>query len=73
MIPDTVNPDASEAEKKIFAELAGLEAPGWRYALHSINLPEHERQRVCEIDFLLIGERGVLVLEAKGGEILLSD
>lgn len=71
MIPDSVHPGASRAEQEIFSQLAALEVAGWEYAMHSTNLPEHDRKRVCEIDFLLLGERGLLVLEAKGGEILL--
>ncbi|SEP91311.1 nuclease-related domain-containing DEAD/DEAH box helicase [Lentzea albida] len=69
MIPSRVNSRASAAEKKIFEALSKVQVPGWTYALHSINLPEHERKRVCEIDFVLIGERGILGLEAKGGGI----
>ncbi|WP_370940463.1 NERD domain-containing protein [Amycolatopsis sp. cg13] len=73
MIPDSVHSSASRAEQEIFSQLAALEvATGWEYALHSTNLPEHDRKRVCEIDFLLLGERGLLLLEAKGGEILLK-
>jgi hypothetical protein len=67
MIPGQVGPSASRAENQIFDLLRGLEVPGWTYAFHSLNLPEHARKRVCEIDFLLLGERGLLVLEAKGG------
>lgn len=69
MIPNRIGSNPSRAEKDIFAQLAELEADGWQYALHSLNLPEHERKRVCEIDFLLLGPRGLLVLEAKGGGI----
>ena len=69
MIPGQVGPGASRAEIQIFDLLRALEVPGWRYAFHSLNLPEHERKRVCEIDFLLLGERGLLVLEVKGGRV----
>jgi hypothetical protein len=69
MIPNWANPKSSQAEQDIFAQLAALEMAGWEYAMHSINLPEHERKRVCEIDFLLLGERGLLALEAKGGDV----
>ncbi|WP_344870401.1 NERD domain-containing protein [Allokutzneria multivorans] len=72
MIPDAVSSTASRAEKEIFAQLAALEVPGWECAMHSINLPEHERKRVCEIDFLLLGEHGLFVLEVKGGGIHLQ-
>ena len=69
MIPGQVGPGASRAEIQIFDLLSALEVPGWTYAFHSLNLPEHERKRVCEIDFLLLGERGLLVLEVKGGRV----
>jgi hypothetical protein len=69
MIPGQVGSRASLAERLIFDQLKMLEVPGWTYGLHSINLPEHERKRVCEIDFLLLGERGLLALEAKGGKV----
>ena len=69
MIPGQVGPGASRAEIQIFNLLRALEVPGWTYAFHSFNLPEHQRKRVCEIDFLLLGERGLLVLEAKGGRV----
>lgn len=69
MIPEHVGSHASAAERRIFDQLKRLDIPGWQVGFHSINLPEHERKRVCEIDFLLLGERGVLVLEAKGGRV----
>jgi len=69
MIPEQVGPRASKAEIQIFNLLRALEVPGWTYAFHSLNLSEHQRKRVGEIDFLLLGERGLLVLEAKGGRV----
>jgi hypothetical protein len=69
MIPEQVGPGTSRAERDIFELLKAVEIPGWTYAFHSLNLPEHERKRVCEIDFLLLGRRGLLVLEAKGGSV----
>jgi hypothetical protein len=73
MIPDQVGPGTSRAEGDIFNLLKAVEIPGWTYAFHSLNLPEHERKRVCEIDFLLLGARGFLVLEAKGGGVSRRD
>ncbi|MEV6228078.1 NERD domain-containing protein [Saccharopolyspora shandongensis] len=69
MIPDRVPSGSSQAERRIFQELHELEVPEWTVALHSLNLPEHVRKRVCEIDFLLVGERGLLALEVKGGVV----
>ncbi len=69
MIPAHDAPGASRAERLIFEQLSAVDVPGWSYGFHSINLSEHERKRVCEIDFLLLGERGFLVLEVKGGSV----
>ncbi|MEU9687658.1 nuclease-related domain-containing DEAD/DEAH box helicase [Amycolatopsis japonica] len=69
MIPDRITRRASQAERRVFDQLQTLDAPGWAAALHSVNLPEHARKRVCEVDFLLVGERGVLGLEVKGGAV----
>jgi hypothetical protein len=69
MIPPRLTHVASPAERRIFQQLSTVEADGWTYALHSLNMPEHERKRVCEADFVLIGERGLLVLEVKGGAV----
>jgi nuclease-like protein/AAA domain-containing protein/UvrD-like helicase family protein len=73
MIPDHVPSGCSAAEQRIFRELRDLEVPGWTIAMHSINLPEHARKRSCEIDFLLIGEQGLLGLEVKGGQVSRRD
>jgi Cdc6-like AAA superfamily ATPase len=60
---------SSDAEKQVFEMLSALEIPGWTYCFHSVNLPAHQYKRACEIDFLLLGERGLLVLEVKGGGV----
>src|SRR5262249_39260360 len=41
----------------------------WAFALHSLNLAEHVWKRVGEIDFLVVGPRGIYVLEVKGGGV----
>jgi Nuclease-related domain/AAA domain/UvrD-like helicase C-terminal domain len=69
MIPENASSNASAAERRIFEQLKKTDVPGWMVGFHSINLPAHERKRVCEIDFLILGERGVLVLEVKGGRV----
>lgn len=70
MVPPRLDPEnSSAAEQKIFKLLPTLELPGWTYCFHSLNLPEHLYKRACEIDFLLLGKQGLLVLEIKGGTI----
>ncbi|WP_020145922.1 nuclease-related domain-containing DEAD/DEAH box helicase [Terracoccus sp. 273MFTsu3.1] len=70
MIPEQVDPKTkSDAEKQLFRRLNLLEDDAWSHALHSLNLAEHRWKRVGEIDFLLIGEKGIFVLEVKGGKV----
>jgi hypothetical protein len=42
-------------------------------AYHSLNLSEHEYKRWAEIDFLVVGPKGILVLEVKGGPLWQED
>lgn len=70
MIPDQISPATqSNAERQLFRWLSLTEESGWSYALHSLNLAEHSRKRIGEIDFLLVGSRGIYVLEVKGGRV----
>lgn len=74
MVPPQLDAQhAKAAERLAFEMLAGLEIPGWTYCFHSLNLPGHQYKRACEIDFLLLGERGLLVLEVKGGGVSCTD
>jgi hypothetical protein len=70
MIPDQVSPATrSNAEKQFFRRLKLVEGTDWSFALHSLNLAEHVLKRVGEIDFLVVGPRGIYVLEVKGGGV----
>ena len=70
MIPDQVSPATkSNAEKELFRRLKLVEGTDWSFALHSLNLAEHVWKRVGEIDFLVVGPRGIYVLEVKGGGV----
>ena len=74
MIPSyfsTKNP--SKAERKIFEKLELLDIPGFEVCFHSQNLKAHHRKRVAEIDFLLLGKAGLLVIEVKGGRVKLEE
>jgi hypothetical protein len=73
MVPDSVRPGASQAERRIFEQLKETETPGWDFAFHQINLREHRDKRVSEADFVLLGKRGILLLEVKGGEVTCKD
>ncbi|GIG91114.1 hypothetical protein Pen02_60500 [Plantactinospora endophytica] len=67
MVPEPISPSTqSAAETSLYRRLKLLDT-GWSVALHSLNLPEHSWKRVSEIDFVVVGSRGVYVLEVKGG------
>lgn len=69
MIPNSAPRTSSQAEQRVYGHLRDVDVPGWDVALHSLNLPEHVRKRICEIDFVLVGARGLLGLEVKGGQV----
>jgi hypothetical protein len=66
LIPNTPNSDSTGSERLVMRLLRAVD---WRWgvALSSLNLAEHEHQRWGEIDFVLVGEPGLLVIEVKGG------
>lgn len=72
MIPETPYRTHSSAEMRVFDKLrAAFTSHGDQtlVAYHSLNLPWHERKRFGEIDFLIVGQEGVYVLEVKGGRV----
>jgi hypothetical protein len=69
LVPDILLGSKSGAEAKVFRLLQTVDlGPEW-IAFHSVNCSEHEYKQWCEMDFLLAGPRGFLVLEVKGGRI----
>ena len=73
MIPATPYDTRSRAELKVFDLLRGVELrgdeAGSTIAYHSLNLTRHPTKRFGEIDFLICGPRGLMVLEIKGGGV----
>ena len=70
MIPPVIsNGTPSDAEREVFSRLARTELGPGAWALHSLNISEHDYKRVGELDFVIVCERGVLVLEVKGGGV----
>lgn len=70
MIPQSMSPDIkSNAEKKIFRLLR--DAPGTQdwIVLHSLGLARHDVKRRGEIDFVILCNKGIIVLEVKGGRV----
>jgi hypothetical protein len=74
MIPDTIHPDVkSNAERRMFDIIKYAENSERWICLHSLGIGLHEYQRSGEIDFLLITENGIFVLEIKGGRVSRSN
>ncbi len=72
MIPPVPHKTDSSGERRVFDRLrASFEHdPDWSLtAFHSLNLTRHAYKRFGEIDFVVVGPAGVLVLEVKGGGI----
>src|SRR3954454_8891824 len=70
MLPERIDPQtATAAAKPPLHRLELIEHADWPVALHSVNLTEHAWKRMTEIDFLLIGRRGLFLIEVKGGDV----
>lgn len=76
MIPSQPLDTRSRAELRVFDQLrscfSGADQHGW-FAMHSLNLPQHEYKRFGEIDFVVCGPDGLFVLEVKGGSVSCRD
>lgn len=59
----------STAEEKVFGEFKQLKLAEPSYLVHSLNLTKTERKKAGEIDFLVVADDCVLVLEVKGGRV----
>jgi hypothetical protein len=71
--PPVVHNFKSNAERKIFKMLEELDLGKHAFALHSLNLTEHEYKKWAEIDFIVAWEDGVFALEIKGGRVSCRD
>ena len=74
VIPNIIHRDTkSDAEREVFNLLKNLEmGPGWT-ALHSLNVSKHQYKQWCELDFVIVGPEGIIVLEVKGGRVECKD
>jgi len=73
LIPSIYRNNNSDAERYIFSLLRKIElAPGWT-AFHSLNVSEHQYKEWAELDFVILGPKGVFVLEVKGGGVTCRD
>jgi hypothetical protein len=72
LIPPFLESSTSRAEEKLFDILQGIDIDEFSTALHSLNLSHHQHKLMGELDFVLIGKAGVVVLEVKGGGVRVS-
>lgn len=69
VVPTTPGPEATGSERRVLSLLRNVDWGGVSSrALSSLNLANHVYQRWGEIDFLLVGPKGLLAIEVKGGE-----
>ena len=73
LIPAQILNCDSAAERRVFNYLAEVGFSAYDVALHSLNIGHHEYKRWGEADFFLIGRRGILLLEVKGGRVACKD
>ena len=68
MIPAELAADATtSSERRVFDALSATDIAGT--ALHSLNLPTHKYKLTSELDFVLVLEQMVLVIEVKGASV----
>lgn len=57
------------SEIKIFELLKKIDFDSSLVGFHSLNISEHAYKKWGEIDFIILGEKGIYALEVKGGSI----
>lgn len=68
MIPaELASGSTTSSERRVFDALAHSDIPGT--GLHSLNLPTHEYKLTSELDFVLLLDELVLVIEVKGAQV----
>src|SRR3954463_8171015 len=71
MIPAELGSEAvTTSERRVFDALASGATRG--AALHSLNLPTHAYKLTSELDFVLVLDELVLVVEVKGAQVSCS-
>src|SRR3954449_9553581 len=66
---DDFGPVNSNAEVRVARLIEQVELPGPNACLYSVHVPVHEYKRMSEIDFLVVWDDTVLVVEVKGGRL----
>lgn len=73
VIPNQPHPESTGSERLVLKLLRGVDWGRSARALNSLNLADHVYQRWGEIDFLVVGPRGLIVIEVKGGSVSCSN
>ena len=73
MLPPYIDNTTSNAERKMFQIIQGVNGLNEWYCLHSLGVSRHITKREGEIDFLLVGPYGIFVIEVKGGRVKRED
>lgn len=73
LVPAQILGCDSAAERKVFGFLSEVGLSAYDVALHSLNIGHHEYKRWGEADFFIVGRRGILLLEVKGGRVACKD
>lgn len=68
MLPAELGSESvTSSEERVFARLRASAFAGT--ALHSVNLPEHQYKLTGELDFVVVFDELILVIEVKGGQV----
>ncbi|GGD59602.1 nuclease-related domain-containing DEAD/DEAH box helicase [Lacimicrobium alkaliphilum] len=68
MNPEVVYRFDSNAERKLFQAFERTNFEG-ATVFHSLNIPKHQKKQFSEADFVIVSNKGILVLEVKGGRL----
>ena len=69
IIPTFPINNSSSAEEKIFQLIKKIQLDSDWLAYHSLNISEHEYKDWAEIDFIILGPKGLFCYEVKGGRV----
>lgn len=61
--------EISSGEKRTFELLKSVNFDSSLIAFHSLNISEHDYKKWGEIDFIILGETGLYIIEVKAGQI----
>lgn len=69
IFPSSPTAELTFTERKVFGLVRDVDVEGAATALSSVNLSSHEHKKWGEVDFILVMEGGLFVVEVKGGGV----